>query len=177
MANLPGPFEGLPDAPLFTVTSSDITDGQKMPVPHASGIFGAGGEDRSPQLSWNGFPDGTKSFAITCYDPEAPTLSGFWHWAVFNIPASVTELPAAAGDSDSTALPALAVTLRNDAGLTRFLGAAPPVGHGVHQYQFVVHALSTDHLEVDPAATPAFLMFNMLGVTLGRAAITGIYEQ
>jgi Raf kinase inhibitor-like YbhB/YbcL family protein len=177
MANLPGPFAGLPDAPLFTVTSSDISHNETMPTPQVSGIFGAGGEDRSPQLSWSGFPDGTKSFAITVYDPEAPTLSGFWHWAVFNLPASVTELPAGAGDPDSSALPAGAVTLRNDAGLTRFLGAAPPDGHGLHQYHFVVHALSTDHLDVDPGATPAFLVFNLGGVTLGRAAITGTYER
>jgi Raf kinase inhibitor-like YbhB/YbcL family protein len=177
MADSPSPFHGLPEAPTFTVTSSDISDGKTLPTPHVSGIFGAGGEDRSPQLSWSGFPEGTKSFAITVYDPDAPTLSGFWHWAVFNIPASVTELPAGSGSPDSDALPSGVVTLRNDAGLTQYLGAAPPEGHGTHHYQFVVHALDVESLDVDPGATPAFLMFNLMGHTLGRGALTAVYEQ
>jgi len=177
MTDSSAPFEGLPDAPTFTVTSSDIAEGQTLPSPQVSGIFGAGGEDRSPHLAWSGFPEDTKSFAITCYDPDAPTLSGFWHWAVFNIPASVTELPAGAGSPDSGSLPSGAVTLRNDAGLAQYLGAAPPQGHGPHRYVFIVHALSTERLDVDPAATPAFLMFNLIGHTLARAAITGLYEQ
>jgi Raf kinase inhibitor-like YbhB/YbcL family protein len=177
MADARSPFEGLPDAPNFTVTSSDVTDGGTLPQPHVSGVMGAGGEDRSPQLSWSGFPDGTQSFAVTCYDPDAPTLSGFWHWAVFNIPGSVTELPAGAGDSGSLSLPGGAVTLRNDAGLAQYVGAAPPSGHGVHHYQFVVHALDTASLDVDPSSTPAFLVFNMLAHTLGRGALTALYEQ
>ena len=156
---------------------SDITDGGPLPQPHASGVMGAGGEDRSPELSWSGFPEGTQSFAVTCYDPDAPTRSGFWHWAVFNIPASVTELPAGAGDPGSISLPATAVTLRNDASMSQYIGAAPPAGHGVHHYQFVVHALDTDHLDLDPGSTPAFLMFNLLGHTLARGAIIAIYEQ
>jgi Raf kinase inhibitor-like YbhB/YbcL family protein len=171
------PYAGLPEAPTFTVTSTDITDGGPLPQPHVSGVFGAGGEDRSPQLSWSGFPAETKSFAVTCYDPDAPTLSGFWHWAVFNIPASATDLPAGAGDPGSPDLPTGAVTLRNDAGLTQYLGAAPPAGHGPHHYQFVVHALSTDHLDLDPASTPAFLVFNLGGATLARGAITASFEQ
>jgi hypothetical protein len=114
---------------------------------------------------------------VTCYDPDAPTRSGFWHWAVFNIPASVTELPAGAGDPGGAILPTGAVTLRNDAGLTQFLGAAPPAGHGPHRYEFVVHALDTGHLDVDPSATPAFLMFNLLSHTLARTAIIATYEQ
>ena len=177
MADSGNPYEGLPDAPGFTVTSTDISEGGTLPQPHVSGVLGAGGDDRSPHLTWSGFPAGTQSFAVTCYDPDAPTRSGFWHWAVFNIPASVTELPAGAGDPDSTDLPAGAVTLRNDAGLAQFVGAAPPAGHGEHRYQFVVHALDTDHLDVDPSATPAFLMFNMIGHTLARGSLTATYEQ
>lgn len=177
MADSPSPFHGLPEAPTFTLTSSDISEGQTLPAPHVSGIFGAGGEDRSPHLSWSGFPDGTKSFAVTVYDPDAPTLSGFWHWAVFNIPASVTELPAGAGSPDGSALPSSTVTLRNDAGLAQYLGAAPPQGHGPHHYQFVVHAIDTESLEVPPEATPAFLMFNLMGHTLGRGSLTAVYEQ
>ena len=79
MADAPSPFEGLPDAPTFPVTSTDVTDGGALPQPHVSGVMGAGGEDRSPQLSWSGFPEGAQRFAVTCYDPDAPARSGFWH--------------------------------------------------------------------------------------------------
>jgi hypothetical protein len=177
VADSPNPYEGLPEVPGFEVTSTDINDGGTLPQPQVSGVFGAGGEDRSPHLSWSGYPAGTQSFAVTCYDPDAPTRAGFWHWAVFNIPASVTELPAGAGASDASDLPAGAVTLRNDAGLTQYLGAAPPAGHGPHHYEFVVHALDTGHLDLDPSSTPSFLMFNLLGHTLARGAIIATYEQ
>jgi Raf kinase inhibitor-like YbhB/YbcL family protein len=177
MTDLSAPFAGLPDAPVFTVTSSDFAHGGTLPTPQVSGIFGAGGEDLSPHLAWSGFPAETKSFAVTCYDPDAPTLSGFWHWAVFNVPASVTDLPAGSGSPESGSLPSGAVTLRNDAGLTQYLGAAPPAGHGPHRYTFIVHALDVERLDVDPGATPAFLMFNLLGRTLARGSITATYEQ
>ena len=100
------PYDALPNLPLFNLTSNSITNGQPLATPQVSGIMGAGGEDVSPQLSWTGFPDETRSFAVTVYDPDAPTLSGFWHWAVANLPADVTELPDGAGDgSDLMASP------------------------------------------------------------------------
>ncbi|MTD57648.1 YbhB/YbcL family Raf kinase inhibitor-like protein [Amycolatopsis pithecellobii] len=177
MAQPPNPYEFLPSVPSFTLRSSDVSDGQTLPAPQSSGAFGVpGGEDRSPQLSWEGFPAETKSFAVTCYDPDAPTASGFWHWAVFNIPASVTELPADAGDPSGDNLPAGAVTLKNDAGLTQYVGAAPPPGHGPHRYFFVVHALDVESLDIPGEATPAFLGFNLFGHTLGRAAIVPVFE-
>src|SRR3954468_8961249 len=131
---VPNPYDALPELPSFTLTSASITDGAALAKPQVSGIMGAGGEDVSPQLSWSGFPAETRSFAVTVFDPDAPTGSGFWHWAVFGIPASVTELPSGAGDEKGLELPEGAVQLRNDAGVARYIGAAPPAGHGTHHY-------------------------------------------
>jgi Raf kinase inhibitor-like YbhB/YbcL family protein len=173
----PLPYDYLPQVASFTLTSTDVADGQKMPKAQASGIFGAGGEDLSPQLSWSGQPPGTKSFVVTCFDPDAPTGSGFWHWVAFDIPASVTELPAGAGAQDGSGLPAGAKHVRNDAGLPGFLGAGPPPGHGPHRYVFAVHALDVEHLPVDENVTPAIVGFNMSGHTLGRAVLSPVYER
>ncbi|MFD4433768.1 YbhB/YbcL family Raf kinase inhibitor-like protein [Nocardia sp. NPDC058497] len=170
------PYDALPQVPSFTVTSADITDGQPLANDQVSGVFGAGGKDISPQLSWSGFPEDTQSFAVTVYDPDAPTASGFWHWAVANIPASVTSLDAGAGSEGGT-LPAGAVTLRNDGGFPGFVGAAPPQGHGPHRYFVVVHAVDVPELEVGPDAAPAYLGFNLFFHTLGRATLIGTYEQ
>jgi Raf kinase inhibitor-like YbhB/YbcL family protein len=170
----PNPYDFLPQVPSFQVTSTDITDGQVLPAPHTSGAMGVpGGEDRSPQLSWSGFPEGTRGFAVTVYDPDAPTTSGFWHWAVTGIPVSVTELPSGAAEDG---LPAGAVQLRNDAGFPGFVGAAPPAGHGPHRYYVVVHALDTDDLGVPAEATPAYLGFNLFGHTLARATIVATFS-
>lgn len=177
MPPAPDPYESLPSVPSFTLTSDDVTEGQPLATPQLSGIFGAGGEDVSPQLSWSGFPEGARSFAVTCFDPDAPTGSGFWHWAVFNIPASVTELPSGAGDADGSGLPSGARTLKGDGGVRQYLGAAPPPGHGPHRYIFAVHALDVASLDVGEDATPAFLGFNMFGSTLGRATLTGTHEN
>src|SRR6476660_8494387 len=171
------PYEFLPKLPSFTLTSESVTDGQPLANDQVSGIMGAGGEDVSPQLSWSGFPEGTRSFAVTVFDPDAPTASGFWHWAVANIPASVTELASGAGDKDSASLPEGAVQLRNDGGFAGYVGAAPPSGHGPHRYFVVVHAVDTDTLDVDGNTSPAVLGFNLFFHTLGRATLVGTYEQ
>ena len=171
------PYADLPQVGSFTVTSTDLTDGAELAKPQLSGIFGAGGEDVSPQLEWSGFPEGTKSFAVTCYDPDAPTAAGFWHWAVVDIPASVTSLDSGAGDETGSGLPDGAFQLANDAGLKRYLGAAPPPGHGVHRYFVVVHAVDVDSLGIPPESTPAFLGFNLFSHTLARAVITPVYEN
>jgi Raf kinase inhibitor-like YbhB/YbcL family protein len=171
------PYADLPSVPSFTVSSTDVADGETLAVPFRSGIFGAGGEDRSPQLSWSGFPEETRSFAVTCYDPDAPTASGFWHWAVVDIPASVTELPTGAGDENGSGLPDGAFQLRNDGGLARYVGSAPPPGHGPHRYFFVVHAVDVESLGIPTDATPAFLGFNLFGHTLARGAIVPVYEN
>lgn len=169
------PYDNLPKLPTFTLTSESVTDGQPLANDQVSGIMGAGGSDTSPQLSWSGFPAETKSFAVTVYDPDAPTASGFWHWAVADLPATVTELPAGAGDGSD--LPGGAVTLANDASLKRYIGAAPPAGHGPHRYYIAVHALPVESLGLPDGATPAYLGFNLFGQAIARAVIHGTYEQ
>lgn len=175
MATSPSPYDFLPEVPSFTVTSTDVAEGQTLPKAQVSGIMGAGGEDVSPHLSWSGFPEDTHSFAVTCFDPDAPTASGFWHWAVANIPVSVTELATGAGEGSEPSEGA--VTLRNDAGSHRYIGAGPPPGHGPHRYMFAVHAVDVPRLEIDESASPAFLGFNLFSHTLARAVITPVYEQ
>jgi Raf kinase inhibitor-like YbhB/YbcL family protein len=132
--------------------------------------------DYCPQLSWSGAPDDTKSYAVTVYDPDAPTMSGFWHWAVANIPATVTSLPEGAGDDTGSGLPGPAVQLPGDARATRFVGGAPPAGHGPHRYVITVHALDVDDIGVPADGTPAFLGFTMASHILARATLTGTAE-
>jgi Raf kinase inhibitor-like YbhB/YbcL family protein len=166
------PLAKLNDVPRFEVTSTDVADGQQLPEAQRSGKMEVpGGQDVSPQLSWSGFPEGTKSFAVTCYDPDAPTQSGWWHWAVLNIPVDVTSLPTNAGDPDNPGLPAGALTLKNDAGFPGYLGAAPPHGHGDHRYFFMVHAVDVETLDVDAEGTPALLGFNLFFHSIGRGWI------
>jgi Raf kinase inhibitor-like YbhB/YbcL family protein len=171
------PYAWLPKLPQLSVSSADFTESARLASPQWSGIMGAGGEDVSPELSWSGAPSGTRSFAVTCYDPDAPTASGFWHWAVANIPAEVTRLPRGAGDADGSGVPAGAVTLPNDAGARRFIGAAPPQGHGPHRYMFAVHAVDVESLELGSDATPTFLGFQLFFHALARGVLTGIHEQ
>ena len=175
MAFAYNPYDFLPELPGFTLTSTDITDGKPLKNAQVSGIMGAGGEDVSPQLSWSGFPEETRSFAVTVFDPDAPTASGFWHWAVANLPATVTELPSGVGDG--SLLPGEALTLVNDAGVLRFIGAAPPAGHGYHRYFVAVHALNVEKLELSEDASPAYLGFNLFMSAIARAVIHGTYEQ
>src|SRR3977135_3290824 len=122
------PYDFLPKLPSFTLTSESVTDGQPLANDQVSGIMGAGGSDISPQLSWSGFPEETRSFAVTVYDPDAPTVSGFWHWAVANLPATVTDLPAGVGDGSSSGFSGDAMTLANDTARQRLHRASPRHG-------------------------------------------------
>lgn len=174
---MPTPYDQIASVPSFNVNSSDIKDGEVLPMQQVSGIFGAGGKDTSPHLSWDAFPDDTKSFAVTVYDPTAPTGSGFWHWAVADIPAIITSLPTGAGDGERASLPEGAQQLANDASLRRYLGAAPPAGSGKHNYFIAIHAVDVETLGLPENATPAFLGFNLANHTLARAVITPWWES
>lgn len=163
------PYRGLPNVPRFQVTSSDVVDGKPMPVEQLSGLGGVpGGKDSSPQLTWSGYPAATRSFVITMFDPDAPTGSGFWHWAVMDIPASTHSLPTGAGSPDSGLLPRPAVQLPNGAGMRRYFGAAPPPGSGVHRYFITVTALDVASAGVDPHSSPALLTASIAAHTVGR---------
>jgi Raf kinase inhibitor-like YbhB/YbcL family protein len=155
----------------FTLTSTDLTDGGVLRDAQV-----AAGSNTSPQLSWSGAPEGTKSYAITLYDPDAPTGSGFWHWTVANIPADVTGLAAGAG-SPGGDLPTGAVQGRTDYGKAGFGGAAPPPGHGPHRYIFTVFAVDTERLEVTADDSGAVFGFNLYFHTLDKATITATYEN
>lgn len=170
------PYAALPQLPAFTLTSQDVVDGKAFALEQASGVFGAGGKDLSPQLSWSGFPAATRSFAVSIYDPDAPTASGFWHWAVADLPVGTTSLPTGAGNT-AGALPAGAVTLRNDGGTAGYIGAAPPTGHGYHRYFIVVHAVDVQQLGVDANASPAFFGFNLFSHAIARARLVATFEQ
>jgi Raf kinase inhibitor-like YbhB/YbcL family protein len=167
----PDPYRYLPKVPTFTLTSATVRNGQPMPTDQRSGIFGVpGGKDISPQLSWRGFPATTKSFVVTMYDPEAPTGSGFWHWVVANIPATATSLPLNAGAPNSTALPAGAIQLGGDAGMPRYIGAAPPAG-STHHYYLTVTALDVAGVDVTPNTSGALLGFTIGSHTIARATL------
>jgi Raf kinase inhibitor-like YbhB/YbcL family protein len=170
----PDPYELLPATGTFTVTSGDVTDGQQLPTSavHES----AGGENVSPALSWSGAPEGTRSYVVTCFDPDAPVPGGFWHWIAVNIPASATELPSGAGADDAN-LPGNAFHVRNDFSAWGYGGAAPPQGDGPHRYYFVVHAVDVERLDVDEDASAAVVSFNLAFHTLARAIITPIYQH
>lgn len=169
------PYAALPPVPTFEVTSTDVTDGAPFP-PHQL-VSGPDSLGVSPQLAWSGHPAQTRSFVVTMYDPDAPTASGYWHWAVANLGAEVTSLSTDAGRPDGSGLPDGAIQLRNDGGLRGFMGAAPPPGHGPHRYFLVVHAVDVESLDLDTDTSPAQLGFMLFGHTLARGRMVMTAER
>jgi Raf kinase inhibitor-like YbhB/YbcL family protein len=167
----PDPYQLLPAVGSFTVTSQDVRDGEQMEQAFAHP--GAGGQNTSPQLSWSGFPAETRSFAVTCFDPDAPTPCGFWHWLVVNLPASVTELARGAGTQP---LASGGLALRNDFGEAGYGGPYPPEGDRPHRYYFVVHAVDVDAMELTADSSAAYASFNLAFHTLARAIVTPTYR-
>jgi Raf kinase inhibitor-like YbhB/YbcL family protein len=167
----PNPYELLPPRPSFSVTSADVSDGQPLKDDQV-----ADGGNRSPQLSWEGAPPDTQSYCVTCFDPDAPTPSGFWHWSVVDLPADCTSLEAGAG-AEGGELPGDAFMLRNDGGQPGFMGAAPPPNDQPHRYFFVVHAVGQPTLGIDASVSPAVMSFNLAFKTLARAVLHGTYQH
>lgn len=158
----------------FRLASTALTEGAQLKPAQVFAGFGCTGQNQSPQLSWSGAPAGTASFAITAYDPDAPTGSGWWHWNVVNIPATVKEIPQAA--SATAAMPHGAREIGNDYGVTGFGGACPPPGE-VHRYIFMVHALGVKALDLPEGASNALAGFMIRANTLATAKITAVYNR
>jgi Raf kinase inhibitor-like YbhB/YbcL family protein len=160
----------------FTLTSKDVKPGAMLTDQQVFNGFGCSGANVSPELAWQNAPAGTKSFVLTVYDPDAPTGSGWWHWVVYDIPATAKELPQGAG-SGKAALPEGAKQARTDFGAPGFGGACPPPGDKPHRYVFTLHALKLDKLEVPADASPALIGFMTRANSLGSASFTAKYAR
>jgi Raf kinase inhibitor-like YbhB/YbcL family protein len=162
------------------LTSTSFKDGDYLEADHVLSAeygFGCSGGNVSPQLAWSGAPQGTRSIALTCYDPDAPTGSGFWHWVVVNIPANVTELPLGAGNPKSGNIPAGALQIRNDVGTPEYVGPCPPQGDHPHRYLFTVFAVGVDALPVNADSSAAVVGFNLHFNTLAKAELMGLFKR
>lgn len=160
----------------FTLTSPDVAEGARMAEQQVFKGFGCDGGNVSPALVWRNPPAGTQSYALTLYDPDAPTGSGWWHWVVVNLPAQTLALPAGAGTAPG-GLPEGARQIGTDFGAPGYGGPCPPVGHGTHRYVFTVYALKTPHLDLPANATAALAGFMMRANSLGSASLTATYSR
>ena len=164
------------DAGKLTLTSTDLAAGGKIPESQVFNGFGCKGGNVSPALSWSGAPAGTKSFALLMHDPDAPTGSGWWHWVVYNIPATASSLPAGAGDVQKHLMPAAAVQGRTDFGTSGYGGPCPPPGTP-HHYYYRLYALKVATLDLPADATAAYVGFNVRMQAIGNAELMGIYGR
>jgi Raf kinase inhibitor-like YbhB/YbcL family protein len=170
-------FAGLAHAAGFRLASPEIKANAMMPAKFEFNGFGCSGENKSPALSWSGAPKDAKSFAVTMYDPDAPTGSGWWHWSVINIPAGVTELAANAGAAGDANLPKGARHVRIDFGVAAWGGTCPPQGDKPHRYIFTVHALKTDKLDIPADATAALAGYMINANAIAKASFTARYGR
>lgn len=164
----------------LNLTSASFKEGELLGIDHVLSEaygFGCTGANLSPELSWSGTPAGTQSFAVTCFDPDAPTGSGFWHWVVANIPAAVTSLPLGAGTPGAGKLPAGALEVRTDFGKPGYGGPCPPPGMNIHRYIFTVHAVSLKELPVTADTSAAIVGFYLNFNTLEKASLIGLYRR
>lgn len=168
-------LSGLLFAEGLTLHSSDIKG--QLSIKEVFNGFGCTGQNISPQLSWENAPKGTKSFALTVYDPDAPTGSGWWHWIVFNIPKHVSSLKAGAGDASKGLLPKGAVQNVTDYGFAGFGGACPPKGDKAHRYVFTLHALDVEKLDLDGKQSAAIAGYNINAHTLQKASLISYYGR
>lgn len=155
----------------FSLTSPDVAPGERIPDTFVFKGFGCEGENQAPALEWANPPEGTRSYALTVYDPDAPTGSGWWHWVVVNLPADTTGMPRGG------ALPASALGIGNDFGTTDYGGPCPPVGHGPHRYIFTVHALKVPSIDLPENASAALAGYMINANRLDSATFTSTYER
>lgn len=169
------PAQAMKAASGFTVTSKDLSQGKPIGMKYVFNGMGCKGENVSPELSWKNAPEGTKSFAIMAYDPDAPTGSGWWHWVAYNIPASTTSIPSGAGDPEKNLMPSGVVEGRTDFGTKGYGGPCPPPGKP-HHYHFRVYALKVAKIDVPADATAAMVGFNVNANALAKAEVMGTFE-
>jgi Raf kinase inhibitor-like YbhB/YbcL family protein len=164
----------------LTLVSSDFKEGETLKTAHilsADYGFGCAGGNKSPHLAWSSVPEGTKSFAVSCFDPDAPTGSGFWHWVVVNIPANITELRTDAGNAKTGLLPKGALQTRTDFGAPGYGGPCPPEGHGPHRYVFTLFAVKQETLPVNVDTSAAVIGFHLHFNTLAKTSLTGVFQR
>ncbi len=161
----------------FHLHSPEFEDGGTLSERHVYEGFGCTGENVSPELRWSGAPEGTKSFALLVHDPDAPIASGWWHWVLVNIPADVARLPADAGDPEGGLAPEEAVQVITDFGHEGWGGPCPPEGRDPHRYNFVLHALDVEAIDIPDGASTALVAFLVAGATIDTAELTGLYAR
>lgn len=170
----PDPYRLLPAVPPLVVTSDDWTDGAPVPDVHTNTDLG---RNVSPHVAWSGAPAGTRGFAVSVFDPDAPGVAGWFHWTVLGLGADVSSLPTGAGTPDGAGLPAGAFQLRTDDGTVGYIGCAPPPGDQVHRYFLAVHALDTDDLGLTPDTSPGAASCALVFHTLARGVLVGTYQR
>jgi Raf kinase inhibitor-like YbhB/YbcL family protein len=164
----------------LVLKSESFKDGERLQTPHVLSEaygFGCAGGNLSPQFAWSGVPEGTESFSLTCYDPDAPTGSGFWHWNVANIPSNIFALELGAGDPSAGKMHTDAIEVRTDFGVPGYGGPCAPEGSNIHRYIFTIHAVNVTSLPVTSETTAAVLGFYLHFHTIEKASLIGLFSR